>query len=174
VSEESLTALGRTADEETLPLETRDDARGRRIRLFSRIGLWSVVVGMAPVATDILYSTWNWGIAPGSLLPDLGLIVGGIGISLASGLTLQELGKEAKALKLAAMAGVPLGVTLALLGSALLTEPWFPPTSLMQTLFSLSLRAALLLGVSAIVLLIVAFVTSGWSSEEELEATSGP
>jgi hypothetical protein len=173
VNGESL-AVTRAADQETLPLETRDDARGRKIRLFSRVGLWSVVVGMAPVVADLFFPAWSRGIPAGSLLPDLGLFVGGIGIALASGLILRGLGKNAGALKLAATAGVPLGATLAVLGTALLTEPWFPPTSLMQTLFSYGGRAALLLGVLMFVLLIVAFVTAGWSSEEEVEAIPGP
>lgn len=159
---------------EPFPVRIADVDRSAKIRLFSRIGLWSVVVGMIPVAADILSSTWNWGIDPGSFLPDLSLVIGGIGTSIASGLTLREVGRGPRPVQLAAIAGVPLGLTLVMLGSMLLTEPWFPPTPFLQTLFSVGVRGAVFLAVVVIVLLLVAFVAASSGAEEQLEQGQVP
>ena len=164
MKEESKPELVRPEEPEALHPTLLDEKQGKQIRLFSRIGVWSLVVGMTPVAADILSSTWGWGIDPGSLLPDLGLIVGGFGTLVASTLVTKALGKELKPVKLAALAGIPFGLTLVMLGSMLLTEAWFPPTAFMQTLFSFGLGGALILGVSLVVLLIIGFV--GSESEE--------
>ena len=142
------------------------EARRAKIRLYSRIGLWSVVVGMAPVAIEIISSTWTWTINPGSVVPDLGLIVGGAGIAMSSGLALKELGGELRPVKLAALAGVPLGLTLVMLGSMLFSEYWFPPNQFLQSLFALGLRGAVVLGITVMVMLVVAFVGNSWEARE--------
>lgn len=138
-----------------LPVAFSPAGRGRLIRLFSRVGLWGVAAGLVPVAADILTSTWLWGF--GSVVTELGFIIGGGSIVAASILMLKEVGLGLRPVKLAALAGVPLGLTLLMMGSFLLLEPVLPPTLRMVQLFMLGLPTAVVLGVLVMVLLIVGF-----------------
>jgi len=87
-----------------------DDRRAAQIRFFSRLGFWGVVVGMAPVAVDVLVDTWVWQVE--SIVTPVGVLVGGVGTLVASTLVFREVSASRKPIKWAAMAGIPLGLTL--------------------------------------------------------------
>lgn len=131
------------------------EGRGRWIRLMSRVGLWGTAIGLAPVAFDMLVTPWVWTVY--SILTEVGLVVGGAGILATALLVLTELGRGIRPVKLAALAGVPLGAAFVFMGGLLLLESTFPPTPLMARLFWAAIPVSAVLGMLVLVLLTVAF-----------------
>lgn len=129
----------------------------RWIPLTSRVGLWGVAIGLVPLAADILTSTWLWTFE--SVVTEVGFVVGGAGILATALLVLREVGRGLRPVKLAALAGVPLGAALMLMGAALLLETVFPPTLLMVQVFMAAIPASALLAVLVLVLLVVEFLS---------------
>jgi len=139
---------------DTVESAALDDRRAAQIRFFSRLGFWGVVVGMAPVAVDVLVDTWVWQVE--SIVTPVGVLVGGVGTLVASTLVFREVSASRKPIKWAAMAGIPLGLTLTALSTLYL---FIEPTELLVSVFDLGVKAALVLGISLVVLLVAGFVT---------------
>jgi len=92
---------------------------GWAIRLSSRVGVWGITAGLSgiltvPLLVNIHSSPW---MAIAELAAGLGCLLGGFGVSVASGLVLREVRGLSRILSVGAMVGIPFGLSVAALGA---------------------------------------------------------
>lgn len=129
------------------------------IKITSRLGVWGFVGGFGAMTAFTLGAPLSLGAAI-SLMGG-GLVLSGVGTGAASVLAHRRLDSECSLLRIASIAGMPLGVSLTLLGTVSLFQ-WEPLVSVVHAITS----SAGFLGVLLILLLIIAFV-SQWRNRSE-------
>lgn len=138
-----------------------ESPRKTRIRFFSRVGLYGFVAGLTPVAASMLKDTWFW--TGDFRATDLGSIIGGGGILGVSIPVLREARQDGCGLiKLSGLIGVPFGLALVFIATIHLAIPATPFT---VSLFWGGIKMALVCGISLLLLMIVAFVSSARDPE---------
>ena len=126
----------------------------RLIAVSARLGVWGLVVALAsPFAQALEGPFW---LQNAMWLMSAGLLTSGVGTVAASVLVLRTLPPGSSPLKVAAFAGIPLGVLIGCLGGAVLA-----PLSGFADVVSASGPLALLLGVLVVVSLLVGFLQRG-------------
>lgn len=129
--------------------------RATLIKISTRMGVWGFVVALVPVWAEVLEAPIGVWRAMQPLVPG-GLLASGSGIVLACALVLRSLPPGLSALKVAAIAGMPLGVMIAAVPVAALA-----PLSRFADVVADSGSLALLLGVLVVVALLVGFLRRG-------------
>jgi len=138
----------------------RTDRSATQIKVGARLGVWGLVGGIGIVTAGTLGAPLTFGAA--MALMGAGLICSGVGTAIASIGVLRRTGRAPRPIRTAAIAGVPLGGVLALLGLTSLTQ-WPPLVAVVNGLTP----AAGLLGAVVVVLLMVGFVLPGFGPQEK-------
>jgi hypothetical protein len=125
--------------------------QARWIAVAARMGLWGLVAALSPVASDV-FGGPRW-LTESPWITPYGFSVSGLGIVATGVLVLKALPPGPSALKLAALAGIPLG---------LLFASWpvmaLAPFSWLADVVSASGSLAVLLGVLVVVALLFGFL----------------
>jgi len=139
--------------------DSTDGARTRPghaglIRIASRLGVWGIIAALVPpMATELGGPMWLASLTP---MVVAGLVASGIGTMAASTLVLRAVSAGSRPLKLAALAGVPLGFLLVLGGAMVLA-----PLSRFANVVDAAGPVVLGLGVLVVVSLAVGFLLGG-------------
>ena len=121
-----------------------------RIRTGSRLGVWGLVGGIGVMTAFTLGAPISLGVAMSVM--GAGVLLSGLGTLVASTSVVRSDHCVSLAVRAAAVAGVPLGAVLSLLGLTSLTQ-WAPLVGIVNALTP----AAGILGALVLVLLIVGF-----------------
>ena len=141
--------------DEGLDLVSAEEKRRRLISISARVGVWGVIAGLGSIALA--------GLAPdlAVVLSGGGFLLGGLGAIGTSMLVLKDLGRASHPLQLAALVGIPFGASLvAFAGTFMLGWP-FP-----MRLVGFALPAAVILGVTLMILLLAGFISHAFSDSE--------
>lgn len=159
MSKSVLAAAGESKNEKPLVLNRQ---AGRLIRWTSRLGVWGIVGGFAPIIAFTLGAPITLE-ASISLLAG-GLVVGGVGTTAASVLVYRNAPTGSRLLRAVAGLGGPLGVALAAVGITTLLG-W----EIVSAVGGIGLSIA---GVVLVVLLVATFLWNWPQEREEADSKS--
>jgi hypothetical protein len=125
-----------------------EEGRRKLIAISARTGVWGIIVGFV----SLLVASSLQGVA--TMLAGFGFLAGGLGALATSLLVMKDLRRASLPLKLAAILGIPFGMSLVLLMGGTLLH-W----SLPLWLVSWAVPGTAIMGATIMILLMAGFIT---------------